>query len=488
MLNSDQNWNAERNGAEILLVDDDIKFADRWQRNLILAGFRVSTAHNRPEAEQILSEHKFDLVLTDVRMPAANDGLDLLKSIRSGDIQGIDINVPVVILTSVDDVSTAVNSMKLGATDYISKSAERDELIVRLHKALEQGARENRYLIAKEQLERREDFGDKLVGVSADMLRVKLEIEQVAQKNVAVLITGETGVGKEMVARAIHRISTRAQQPFIDVNCAALPDENMLQSELFGHEKGAFTGADAPRKGRFELANHGTLFLDEIGEMSRECQGKVLKALEQKTISRLGGNRAIDVDCRFVFATNRDLNREVKSGNFREDLYYRVNIFPIYVSPLRNRVDDIPPLVETFMRQSAKRYAVPVPQIETAAVELLCQYQWPGNIRELRNIIERLVIRGTNDSVITPDMIRAVGVNPQSTNTVTVATTDVASNRITLPPNGCVLEEVERELILQALNRTAWKQKDAAKLVGITEDQMNKRVKKLKEAGFNKPI
>ncbi len=461
--------------ATLLLVDDDTRFLDRWKRNLVAVGFTVETADGAPAALRKLARQKFDLMLTDVRMPADNDGIELLRTIRAGDASGVDPDLPVIMLTSVDSTDTAVSAMRLGATDYIQKQAERDEIVVRIAKALEKGKLTDEYKLIREQIDRNPEFGDTLIGNSAAMERIKLEIESVASKNVPVLITGETGVGKEMIARSIYRNSDRRNEAFIDVNCAALPDENMLQSELFGHEKGAFTGATAPRKGRFELAHKGTLFLDEIGEMSAECQSKVLKALEQHEVTRLGGNYPIKVDCRFIFATNRDLGADVKKGLFRQDLYYRVNVFPIQIPPLRDRVDDIQPLAEYFCRVTAQKYTSPPLTFADDAIELMNAYSWPGNIRELRNIVERLVIHGAPDGIITPDMIRAAGVYPEGAPARAAAATD---GKLILPPKGCRLDEVERDLILQALERTGGNQRAAAELVGLTEDQINKRVKK----------
>jgi transcriptional regulator with GAF, ATPase, and Fis domain len=287
-----------------------------------------------------------------------------------------------------------------------------------------------------------------------------------------VLITGETGVGKELVARAIHRTGPNAKGPFVDVNCAALPDDNLFQSEVFGHERGAFTDAHYTRKGRFELAHRGTLFLDEIAELSRDSQGKILKALEQQMITRLGGTRPINVECRYVFATNKDLLSEVEHGTFREDLYYRINVIPIEIPPLRERRADIPQLAKFFADQFARKYNKPEMFFEEGAMVLLRDAHWPGNIRELRNVIERLVIRNRGD-IITRAQVEVVGLSQKG-----AAAGASAGTTINIPEGGLDLENVERDLVIQSLERTGWNQKDAASLLNISVDRMNNRVKK----------
>jgi len=280
------------------------------------------------------------------------------------------------------------------------------------------------------------------------------------------------------VARAIHRTSMRAKGPFVDVNCAALPDDNLFQSEVFGHEKGAFTDATYQRKGKFELANGGTLFMDEIGELSRESQAKILKALEQQTFTRLGGVRPISVNCRFIFATNKDLLDEVHAGRFRKDLYYRVAVFPIHVPPLRERPSDIPLLARFFADQFARKYNKPPFFFEERAMALLREYPYPGNIRELRNIIERLAIRARGD-VITRGDVEQIGLGHPTAPAPAAAMGEGGPKPVVqLPDEGVDLEEVERQLVLEALERTGWNQKEAAALLRISVDRMHSRVKK----------
>jgi len=458
--------------ASILLVEDDSVFADRLKRNLELAQYKVAVATNGREALQRLPSSNIDLIVTDVRMPEMG-GIELIRKIKEDGLDGVDPDIPVVVLTSVGSVETAVEAMKLGASDYIAKEAERTEIVLRIRKVLEQSQvlQENRVL--RDQLERRDEFRD-LVGESEAMQRIKEEIEQVGPTTATVLITGETGVGKELVARAIHRASQRARGPFVDVNCAALPDDNMFQSEVFGHEKGAFTDAAYTRKGRFELAHRGTLFLDEIAEMSRDSQGKILKALEQQTITRLGGTRPIQVDCRYVFATNKDLMAEVQAGRFREDLYYRIDVMRVQIPPLRERRQDVPILAKFFADQFARKYNKPEFFFEEGAMAILRDYHWPGNIRELRNVIERLVIRAKGD-IITRLQVEQVGL----VQLAAAATPGGATTAgLHIPEGGVDLEQVERDLVIQALEKSNWNQKDAATLLNISVDRMNSRVRK----------
>ncbi|MCX7012322.1 MAG: sigma-54 dependent transcriptional regulator, partial [Candidatus Sumerlaeota bacterium] len=305
----------------MLLIEDDSGYSERLRRNLETEGFEVDVAASGAEALDVLRQRFFDLVVTDIKMPDMS-GVDVLRAIRAGEAEGLDPDLPVVALTSVNTVETAVEAMKLGAADYISKEAEKRELLVRLRRVLDQSRLLNENRLLRAQVEREQAFPG-LVGRSEALRRISREIQNVAPSDATVLISGETGVGKELVARALHQASPRRAGAFLDVNCAALPDDNLFQSEVFGHERGAFTGAVMQRKGRFELAAGGTLFFDEIAELSRESQAKVLKAIELMEITRLGGSRPIRVDCRLICATNKDLEEVVRQGGFREDLYYR---------------------------------------------------------------------------------------------------------------------------------------------------------------------
>ncbi len=462
-----------KNEPVILLVEDDSAYAQRLKKNLELSHYQVSVAETAEKALALLSQGEFDLVVTDIRLPGAS-GLDLIRKIKVEGVQGIDSDLPVIVLTSVGSVDTAVEAMKLGAADYITKEAERQEILIRLGKVIEQARLLHENRVLRGQLAERDEFRE-IIGESPAIRRIKEEIAQIARSDVTVLITGETGVGKELVARAIHRTSLRSRGPFVDVNCAALPDDNLFQSEVFGHEKGAFTDASYQRKGKFELAHGGTLFMDEIAELSRESQAKILKALEQQTFTRLGGMKPISVNCRFIFATNKDLMEEVRAGRFREDLYYRVAVFPIHVPPLREHPSDIPLLAQFFADQFSKKYSRPPFAFDAGAMRLLQEYSYPGNIRELRNIIERLTIRARGN-IITAADVEAIGLG-RAPSAAAVETPE-PKRVVWLPEEGIDLEEVERQLVIEALERTGWNQKEAAALLHISVDRMHSRVKK----------
>jgi two-component system NtrC family response regulator len=350
--------------------------------------------------------------------------------------------------------------------DYITKESEKDEILMRLRKVLEQSQliNENRYL--RDQLERSSEFKE-FVGESRAIRRIKKEIAEVARTTVSVMLTGETGVGKELVARAIHRMGPTARGPFIDINCAALPDENLFQSELFGHEKGAFTDAHSQRKGKFELANGGILFLDEISELSKESQAKILKAIENLEITRLGGSKVIRVNCRFIFATNSNLLQLLKEGRFREDLYYRVNVFPIHIPPLCERKEDISLLANFFLDHFYRKYLKPLKTIDPQAMQLLLSYPWHGNVRELRNIMERLVIRTKEQTISYHDVLECG-----------ITSAAVSESIIQIPDSGIKIDNLEKQLVIEALKKADWNQKTAAGLLGISVDRMNARVKK----------
>lgn len=456
---------AKEPGARILIVEDDQSFGQRMARNLAMDGFQTDLFDSAEAALARLRSAHWDAMLCDIRLPGMS-GLDLLTRIRSGEEQGVDPQMPVLMLTSITSVDTAVDAMRRGASDYLTKEAGRGEIVMRLRRALEQRdmAEENTRL--RETIARTDEFTE-MIGASAAMEAIKAEIAQVAPTDATVLLTGETGVGKELVARAIHRASGRGG-PFIDINGALLPDDTSFQSELFGHERGAFTDAQAMKKGKLELADGGTLFLDEVGEVSGAVQAKLLRVLETMSFTRLGGTRPINVNVRIVVATNRDLREEADAGRFRSDLYYRLNVFPIRLPPLRERREDIPALTRFFLRKFSEKYARTVPLIEQGALKQLQQYDWPGNIRELRNICERLVIRARGGDTIASADVAACGL---------AAPADI--NRIVaMPSEGLDMDEVEKALVLEALRRSDWNQTEAAKLLNISVDRMNNRVKK----------
>ena len=364
----------------ILIIDDEAPIRRVLRDILENESYQVDDAATGMEALQHIKEQDFDAVFCDIKMPEM-DGIEVLEAIRK------ESDVPVIMLSGHGTIETAVEAIKKGAFDFIPKPPDLNRLLITLRNALDKKnlATENKVLKKAVKIQHQ------MIGESEPMLEVKDMIAKVAPTNARVLITGENGTGKELVARQLHELSSRCSGPFIEVNCAAIPSE-LIESQLFGHEKGAFTSAIKQRKGDFELADGGTLFLDEIGDMSLSAQAKVLRALQENKITRVGSEKEIPVDVRILAATNKNLKTEIEKGNFREDLYHRLSVIVIQVPPLRERKDDIPLLVGNFLEIIAQDMGKPVPNLEPEAVEALKQYQWTGNIRELRNIVERLVI------------------------------------------------------------------------------------------------
>lgn len=365
----------------ILIVDDEKSVRDSLKMVLEFESFEVLFAENGQEALKILNQASADLILLDVKM-AGMDGLEVLQRIREKNS-----DLPVIMISGHGTIDTAVEATKLGAFDFLPKPLDREKLLVTIRNALQQAK------LTEEFRKLRESFEGKwqILGESVRIKEILAVVERVAPTDVRVLITGENGSGKELVARAIQRYSKRASKPFVEVNCAAIPSE-LIESELFGHEKGSFTGATAQRIGKFEQADGGTLFLDEIGDMSLRAQAKVLRALEEGTIERVGGTKLISVDVRVIAATNKNLEEEIKKGNFRDDLYHRLRVIPIHVPPLRERRDDIPLLVKAFVDDVCMRNGMARKSISEDALRTLSAMEWRGNVRELRNTVERLVI------------------------------------------------------------------------------------------------
>jgi DNA-binding NtrC family response regulator len=379
-------------GSRIVIADDDGPIRELLCDILEPEGAEVIAAATGKEALTAINEQGADLAFLDVRMPAP-DGLTILQQLRE---QGNDL--PVVIITAQESSTLTIEAMRHGAYDYLNKPFDTDDVVTIAQRALEQ-RRLSREVTTLDQSER--DPRDIMIGRSAPMLAVYKLIGRVSASAATVLVTGESGTGKELVAQMLHRSSPRAAGPFVAVNCAALP-ETLLESELFGHEKGAFTGAMTQRKGRFEQANKGTLFLDEIGEITPSTQKKLLRVLQERSFERVGGNTPVKIDVRVIAATNRDLLSEAQSGAFREDLYYRLNVINIHMPPLRERKDDIPLLVEHFLARQANGGAPAARQISAAALEQLTAYDWPGNVRQLENTIERAAVLAQG-APITPD-------------------------------------------------------------------------------------
>jgi len=379
----------------ILIVDDETSILQSLGGLLTDEGFEVISATNGYEALKIIDAESPDLVLLDIWMPGI-DGIETLKEIKKSHPI-----LPVIIISGHGTIETAVRATKLGAYNFIEKPLSIDKVIVTINNALNfrRLEEENQYL-RKKTLEK-----NSITGNSPATAELKKEIAIAAPKDAWILITGENGTGKELIARTIHQLSSRAQKPLIDVNCAAIP-EDLIESELFGHEKGTFEGTATKKRGKFELANGGTLFLDEIGDMSMKTQGKILRVLQEMQFQRVGGSRTINVDIRIIAATNKNLEIEIQNGTFREDLYYRLNVIPINVQSLKNRREDIPLLVETFIRENAHENMGREKTITDAALSKLCDHNWPGNVRELKNLVERLMIMVEKDVIDLADLPR----------------------------------------------------------------------------------
>jgi len=449
--------------GRILIAEDHEPLRRGLVRALRDAGHEVEEASNGNEAIERLTDNYFDVVLSDLRM-GGSDGMDVLRTTRS-----LHPTTAVIMMTAFGSVNIAVEAMKIGAFDYVQKPFEIEEMEVKIEKALEvkrlkhqleyfRGAQQDIY-----------EF-DRIVGSSPSLQRVLDIVKKVAKSNTTVLIRGETGTGKELIAGAIHHNSLRTSRNFVKVNCAAL-QENLLESELFGHEKGAFTGADKQRVGRFEQADGGTLFLDEIGDMSPSTQAKILRVLQEHEFERLGGTRTVRVDVRLIAATNRDLPAMVQAGQFREDLYYRLNVVSIEMPPLRERKDDIVPLANSFIRRFSGELKKKIDGLEPEAQKLLMRYNWPGNIRELENAIERAMLL-TESRAITTDDLR-LGETP------TAGGGRDHASVVKIPPTGIPLEDIERHALVEALKMSNWVQKDAAELLAISPRVMNYKIKTL---------
>ncbi|MDA8210317.1 MAG: sigma-54 dependent transcriptional regulator [Clostridia bacterium] len=443
--------------ATILIIDDEEHM--RWiiEKALTRENYRTVSAANGSEGLATFADRSPDLVLLDLKLPDM-DGVEVLRAMKQEQPQ-----VPVIMITAHGTVETAIQAMKMGAADYISKPFDMEELKLLIRRSLEvvELASEVDFL--------RGELGKKLktclIGHSPAIIEVKELVAKVADTPATVLIQGESGTGKEVAARLIHQQSSRSAKPFVAINCAAIP-ENLLESELFGYERGAFTGAAARKKGKLEIANGGTIFLDEIGEMSPLLQVKLLRVLQEKVFERVGGNEQVRLDARIIAATNRDLQKSVQEGNFREDLYYRLKVIPVYLPPLRERKADIPELVQFFLSKYDFRHNIK--GVSAEALERLSNYGWPGNIRELENAIERAVILCSED-LLTPQYL------PHE---MTGETRTVKNVLIDFPEDGLSLEEVEKDLISKALEKSGGNQSQAARLLNITRSALIYRMEK----------
>jgi DNA-binding NtrC family response regulator len=446
---------------KMLVAEDESTLREGIATAFRERGWDVVEAADGAEAFARLEESVFDVLVTDYQMPEKN-GLEVLKRSKM-----INEGTVGLVMTAYGTVESAVDAMKAGAYDYVLKPFDLEEMEMKVDRAVE-----HRRLLARIEAYDRSEIVprfENIVGESPQMKEVFRTIEKVARSNATVLVLGETGVGKELVAEALHRNSSRADRPFVKMNCAAL-HESLLESELFGHERGAFTGADRQRTGRFELANEGTLFLDEIGNMTPSTQTKVLRVLQEREFERLGGSRTVKVDVRLVAATNKNLEEAIQRGEFREDLYYRLNVVNVHVPPLRERKEDIVPLASHFIDRFARELKKDVRGLEPAAVRALKRHTWPGNIRELENTVERAVLMAEGRFLQEEDL--NLGASGRA------STDNVASLNLRLPPTGIALDELERQAILEALRISNWVQKDAAKFLGISSRVMNYKVAK----------
>jgi DNA-binding NtrC family response regulator len=454
-----------------VLVVDDAEGIRTYLANLLeLSGYQVDTAEDGTRALALLDGGAApDVVILDVMMPGI-DGIETLSRIRERHS-----GVPVIMLSVVGKASTIVEAMQLGASDYINKPFEEEELQLTLNKVLEKKSLERQRQILSEELQR---YRDGVVWASAPMQEIRAVLKQVGETNVTILIQGESGVGKEIIARTAHSVSTRSEHPFVKVNCAALPTD-LLESELFGYEKGAFTGAARRKTGKFEHAHKGTIFLDEIGEMSGPLQAKLLQVLQDHEFTRLGGNAEVKVDLRVVCATNRNLDEMVADGSFRADLFFRLNVVNVTIPPLRERCEEIPILVESFLHRYSTLYGKPVPAISTELMDAFQRYAFPGNIRELENLIKRVIVLESDRTVLNEMLERERG-EPASFSALAefIADSERTAGEVPLREVGRrAAQEAERETIGQMLRYTDWNRKQAAGLLGISYKTLLQKIR-----------
>ncbi|GBE15168.1 transcriptional regulatory protein ZraR [bacterium BMS3Abin14] len=446
-----------KTGGLILVVDDDKRVRESISTILQDEGFSVLEAADGESALTRVAVDSPDAVLLDVWMPGM-DGVETLRGMARQDPE-----LPVIIMSGHGNIETAVTATKLGAFDFLEKPLSIDRLTLALRNAISQRelVEENRAL--------RDAQGrtGELVNKSPVMKAIIEQLRIVAPTMASVLITGDNGTGKELLARALHSASHRGKEPFVAVNCAAIP-EGLIESELFGYERGAFTGANARKMGKFDLANHGTLFLDEIGDMSLATQAKILRVLEEKLFQRVGGNRDVEVDVRIVAATNKDLGLEISQGRFREDLFFRLNVFPFHIPPLRERKEDIPELLKSFLLELGDLYSKKRLSFSKEALVMMSSYSWPGNIRELRNVVERLVI-------LSPDEVISVGLIP-----VSIKQGNLRKDAGEAAQEGDyrkAREDFERKFFLESLERNGWNVSKTAEEVGIERSNLHRKIK-----------
>ena len=444
----------------VLIADDEKNIRDGLARAMRMDGHNAMVAANGQEALDLVQHEEIDLIIADLRMPVL-DGEQVLRRITASGP-----GIPVIILTGHGTVESAVRAMRDGAYDFLTKPVNLDRLSVLVKRALSSRELVMQYRRLQEEIEQRRGIS-KLIVRSNMMNKILDTVRQVAPTRASVLITGESGVGKERIADAIHQLSNRRDKPFISVHCAAL-SESLLESELFGHERGAFTGAFARRRGRFEIAHGGTIFLDEIGEIDQSVQVKILRVLQEKRFERVGGEETIEVDVRVISATNRNLNEDIVAGRFREDLFYRLNVLNIHIPPLRERKEDIPLLVAAFVKEFARENEKPVEGIDSKAMKALYNHPWPGNVRELRNCIESAVVMCNTSIIEIRDLSPSI--------------VDRHDNDIIRIPIGINLSEAERRIIRETLIHTNGNKRRAAEMLGITRNTLYRKLEHIEQS------
>jgi len=435
----------------VFIVDDEEGIRESLSGIFEDEGYEVITASSGEEALKILKEQSMDLILLDVWLPGM-DGMQILKEIKD-----LKPDIPVIMISGHGNIELAVKATRMGAYDFLEKPLSLEKVLLDAKRALEKRMLEMEYKALKQDLTKKW----RLIGNSQTMKQLREQIDMAAQSNSRVLILGESGSGKEIVAHMLHGRSSRTEKPFIEMNCAAIPQE-LIESEMFGHEKGSFTGAFERKKGKFELADEGTLFLDEVGDMSLSTQSKVLRVIETQEFQRVGGSKTIKVDVRIIAATNKDLMDEVKKGNFREDLLYRLNVIPIIIPPLRNRKEDIPVLVEYFLEYFAAEYGQRLKKITPDGLKMLEAYDWPGNIRELRNVIERLVIMTPSDTITPKNFI--IGESARS-DYFSIQTLREARDLF------------EKDFIMKKLEENNWNVSKTAEVLDIERSNLHRKIK-----------
>jgi len=450
--------------GKILVIDDEKLLRWSLQQNLTKDGYSVITAETGASGLELALEEQPDIILLDVHLPDVS-GITILDNIKKENKDAI-----VIMVTAFGDVQTAVKAIKIGAYDFVEKPFNIDKLKILISKAIETVSLRKEVSQFRSQLSRQYGFTN-IIGKSGEMLKICDLTRKVARSDsTTILLQGESGTGKDLIAKVVHYESRRAEKPFMDINCTALP-ETLIESELFGHEKGAFTDAKLMKKGLFELADGGTVFLDEIADMKLSTQAKLLKVIENKTFKRIGGAKDISVDLRIIAATNKVLEEEVRKGNFREDLYYRLKIIPIALPPLRERRDDILVLGEYFIGEFNREFKKHVERLSKETEKAFLEYPWPGNVRELKNVIERAMIL-ENEASILPEHL------PLELLSFDRKARGLSLPAINIPVGGIDIEEVEKDLIRQALDQTKWNQTRAAKLLTLTRDALRYRMQK----------